>query len=199
MFGSYFLRRLRERYRLSQYDDFTIAELFRAQGARIGNDCRIQVRSLGSEPFLISIGNHCTIASDVVMITHDGATWLFTEELPTLQKFGTVEILDNCFIGYGAVLMPDVRVGPNSVVAAGAIVTKDVPPNTIVGGCPAVPICSTDEYKRKAIAIWEAQCPPGYLTDLKPGARHSPAEIQARKSRDFALLRAHLQNLLWKN
>ena|SRR5688572_6433171 len=43
----------------------------------------------------------------------------------------------NCFIGAHSILMPGVRVGDESVVAAGAVVTKDVPPNSIVAGNPA--------------------------------------------------------------
>jgi hypothetical protein len=41
--------------------------------------------------------------------------------------------------------MPGVTIGPNAVVAAGSVVSKDVPPNTVVGGVPAKRICSIDE------------------------------------------------------
>jgi acetyltransferase-like isoleucine patch superfamily enzyme len=192
------IRRFRERYRLSTYNDYTIAEHFRAQGAQIGNDCRILVRDFGSEPFLVRIGNHVTIAPQVVFVTHDGGTWVFTEQQPSLQKFSPIEILDNCFIGIHAVIMGNVRIGPNSIVAAGAVVTKDVPPNTVVGGCPAKPICTIEEYKQKAIAAWGRQRPTGYMTDLRDGVRYSAAEIQSRKWRDFSLLRSHLEKIFWK-
>lgn len=186
------------RFRLSCYDDFTIAEYFRGQGAQIGDDCRILIRSLGSsEPYLIRIGNHCTIAGNVTFITHDGGGWVFTEELPSLQRFGTIEILDNCFIGFGAILMLNVRIGPNSVVGAGAVVTKDVPPNTVVAGCPAKPICTLEEYKRKVIVAWQRQKPPGYLSELSDGVRYTPANIQKQKERSGELLRKHLQQQFW--
>ena len=42
--------------------------------------------------------------------------------------------------------MPGVTIGPNSVVAAGSVVTKDVPPDTVVGGVPAKAICSASDY-----------------------------------------------------
>lgn len=192
------VRRFVARYRLSRYTDYTIAEYFREQGAQIGQDCRILVRSFGSEPFLVRIGNHCTIAPEVCFVTHDGGTWVFTEEQPSLQKFGTIDILDNCFIGIRAIIMPDVRIGPNSIVAAGAVVTKDVPPNTVVGGCPAVPICSLEEYKQKTLKFWTQQKPPGYMADLHDGTRYTAEQIQSRKSRDFDLLRTHLKKVLWK-
>lgn len=48
-----------------------------------------------------------------------------------------VIIKQNAWIGAGATILPGVTVGENSVVAAGAVVRKDVPPNTVVGGIPA--------------------------------------------------------------
>lgn len=194
-----FLESLLGRFRLLRYDDFTIADYFRKQGAHIGDNCRILIRSLGTEPYLVRIGNHCTIAGDVAFLTHDGAAWVFTEELPKLQRFGTIEILDNCFIGYGAILMPNVRIGPNSVVGAGAIVTKDVSSNTVVAGAPAKPICALEEYKRKLLTAWQMQQPPGYMTDLHDDVRYTPADIQKEKTQYAILLRKHLQHVLWSS
>lgn len=48
-----------------------------------------------------------------------------------------MRIKDNVWIGMGAVILKGVTIGENSVVAAGAIVTKDVPPNVVVAGNPA--------------------------------------------------------------
>jgi acetyltransferase-like isoleucine patch superfamily enzyme len=50
---------------------------------------------------------------------------------------GAVSLLDGCWIGIGAVILPGVTVGRNSVVAANTVVTKDVPDFTIVSGIPA--------------------------------------------------------------
>lgn len=192
-----FAKSLWRKYRMQQYNDFTIADYFRAQGAQIGKHCRILVRDLGSEPYLIRIGDHCTIAGSVAFVNHDGAAWVFTEEIPSLQRFGTIDIRDNCFIGVSAILMPNVRIGPNSVVGAGAVVTKDVPPNTVVAGCPARPVCTLEEYKRKVLAAWQSQKPPGYLDDLPEGVHHTPAAIHEQKQRYGAMLREHLSRLLW--
>src|SRR5438128_7057070 len=53
---------------------------------------------------------------------------------------GPIHIKKNAWIGAGATILPGVTIGENAVVAAGAVVSKDVPPNTVVGGLPAKPI-----------------------------------------------------------
>ncbi len=49
----------------------------------------------------------------------------------------SVHLKRNCWIGAGATILPGVTVGENAMVAAGAVVSKDVEPNTVVGGVPA--------------------------------------------------------------
>lgn len=46
----------------------------------------------------------------------------------------------DCWIGHGAIVKPEVTIGIGAIVAAGAVVTRDVPPFTIVAGCPATPL-----------------------------------------------------------
>jgi acetyltransferase-like isoleucine patch superfamily enzyme len=55
----------------------------------------------------------------------------------------------NAWIGAAATILPDVTIGENSVVAAGAVVTADVPPNVIVGGVPAKYIRNIDEKNHR--------------------------------------------------
>jgi acetyltransferase-like isoleucine patch superfamily enzyme len=50
---------------------------------------------------------------------------------------GRIQIKENAWIGAGATILPGITIGENAVVAAGAVVAKDVPANTIVGGVPA--------------------------------------------------------------
>ena len=130
--------------------------LLRRSGMRIGDRCRIYTDHFGGEPFLISIGDHCTITSGVRFVTHDGSCWVLREEIANLQDFGPIVVEDNCFIGVNAVLLPNVRIGRNSIVAAGSVVSRDVPPDTVVGGVPARPISTLEEFKRKKISKRDA-------------------------------------------
>ena len=189
--------KIKKTIELSGYNDFTIAEYLRKQGAQIGENNRIELRSLGTEPYLIKIGNHCTIAPDVLFLTHDGATWVFTEEFPSLQKFAPITILDNCFIGIGSIIMGGVTVGPNSVIGAGSIVTKDILPNVVAAGNPAKAICSVEEYKKKALHIWKEQKPTEYFSGLKDGVKYPPEYIQQIKHRDMHILRENLIIKFW--
>ena len=60
--------------------------------------------------------------------------------------FGKVTIEDWCYIGAYSQIMPGVTIGEDSLVAAGSIVTKSVPPHSVVGGNPAKILCTIDDY-----------------------------------------------------
>lgn len=99
-------------------------------GVNIGENCRlINSPDWGSEPWLISIGNRTEISFDCVFITHDGATWVFRddENYGRVKKFGKIEIGNNCFVGARSIILPGVKMGDRSVVAAGSVVTKNIP------------------------------------------------------------------------
>ena len=125
------------------------------QGLQIADDCRLLAspRCFGTEPYLVSIGRHVTISNRVQFITHDGATWVFRAR-PDFQhviKYGRITVHDNCFIGFGATILPGVSIGPDAVVAAGAVVAKNVPAGEVWGGVPARRICSVEEYAAQAL------------------------------------------------
>lgn len=125
------------------------------QGLQIADDCRlVSLPNFGSEPYLISIGRHVTIASGVSFIAHDGGTWVFRDQPKYREviRYGRIVIHDNCFIGYGSIIMPGVSIGPDAVVASGAVVTRDVPPGTVAGGVPARVLMTRDEYAEKCLA-----------------------------------------------
>lgn len=161
------LHRVWHSLELRKYNSFTIAEYFRKQGAQIGEGCGIIPTSLGTEPYLVKIGNHVTIANRVAFITHDGGAWIARQEDPNVQVFGPIVIEDNCVIGQNAILFPNVRIGKNSIVGAGSVVISDVPENTIVMGVPARPFGSVEKYKQKCIDRWKIQQPPDCI--IEPG------------------------------
>ena len=111
----------------------------------IGEDCEINRDAVITDPYLVRIGNSVTLSS-CSLISHDGSTKQLQNATGLkLDAVGTIDIKDNCFIGYGAIILRNVTIGPNSIVAAGAVVTKDVPPNTIVAGIPARPLGTIEE------------------------------------------------------
>lgn len=81
-----------------------------------------------------------------------------------LEYSKPITVRENVWICSGATVCGGVTIGENSVVAAGAVVTRDVPPNTIVGGVPAKVIRETDEDDR--MDVWET-----YLKNETPLSR----------------------------
>ena len=133
-------------------DNSTRVKIARKMGVKIGTNCLLFNSGFGSEPYLISIGDHCEITAGVIFITHDGATWVFRENKKFLgSKFGPIKIHDNCFIGLNSIILPNVEVGPNSVIGAGSVVTKNVLANSVYGGNPAKFICTLEEYLNKCL------------------------------------------------
>lgn len=121
-------------------------------GAKIGFGTRLNcnVSAFGTEPYLISVGENCLFAANINLITHDGGI----KVLNALGYFGgkrmdniaPIVIGNNVYIGMGAYIMPGVHIGDNVIVGAGAIVTKDIPSNSVCAGIPARVIKTIDEY-----------------------------------------------------
>lgn len=85
----------------------------------------------------VDIGNHVMFGPLVQVYTaaHDLQAELRNQGLEVAKP---ILIEDNVWIGGSAILLPGVRIGKNSVIGAGAVVTRDVPANTLVAGNPAV-------------------------------------------------------------
>jgi acetyltransferase-like isoleucine patch superfamily enzyme len=83
----------------------------------------------------IRIGDNVSIGHHVVMIT--GSTDARPAGESAMPGSLPIEIGNGCWIGARATILPGVRIGASSVVAAGSVVTADVPPNKLVGGVPA--------------------------------------------------------------
>ena len=131
------------------------------EGANVVNEYTFFVGNIGYASYLGSnchiaanIGRYCSIASNVRTVGGDHPTdWISTspvfysttkqcgityvrEELYK-EKTDLVEIGNDVWIGEGSLIIGGIHIGDGAVVAAGAVVTKDVPPYAIVGGVPA--------------------------------------------------------------
>jgi len=124
-------------------------------GVNIGKNCRlIDSPHWGSEPWLITIGNHTEISFECTFITHDGATWVFREEerYKNVIKFGRINIGNDVFIGAKSTILPGVTIGDRSIVATGAVVSKSIPAGEVWGGVPAQFIMKTEDYAKKCLS-----------------------------------------------
>ena len=121
----------------------------------MGECCFWHPKTLPSEPELVYLHDNVNVASDVYFCTHDVLHILFNNDanLPNSFQFktGKIELMDNTFIGAKSMIMFNVKIGPNAIVAAGSVVTKDVPEGSVVAGNPARVIGSYHEVAKKRI------------------------------------------------
>lgn len=128
----------------------------RKKGVKIGaGNNFVDHPNFGSEPYLISIGNHNRISFDCTFITHDGGRlvldYLYPEDGPFL-KFGTIEVGNNNFIGARVIINPGIKIGDNCVIAAGSIVTKNIPSGEVWGGYRLNELCRLKNIRKSLLA-----------------------------------------------
>lgn len=141
------------KYKVNKNDASKRAWL-RAQGAIVGKGTRfIGNASLGTEPFLVEVGEDCLISSNVMFLCHDGgvkvlnALGYFGGE--RMDKMARIKVGNNCFLGRDSKILGGVTIGDNVIIGTGSIVTKDIPSNVVAAGMPARVICTIDEYYQK--------------------------------------------------
>ena len=103
----------------------------------------------GSEPWIITLGNNVHITDGVKFITHDGGTLLYRHLVPDLEITKPIVVGDNVYIGNNVIILPGVKIGNNVVIGAGAIVSRDIPDNSVAVGVPARVIKTADEHLEK--------------------------------------------------
>ena len=104
----------------------------RGKKVKIGRNCSILNNVLFMAAGGVTIGDGVMIAANAQLITNN-----HDEHERWKLICAPIEIKRNAWVGAGATILPGVTVGENAIVAAGAVVTKDVPDNAVVAGIPA--------------------------------------------------------------
>ena len=119
----------------------------RTMGMVIGEDVWLPDSTTvdSSHCFLIHIGDHCGFGEECVLLAHDAQM----DEYLDAARLGRVVIHESCHLGTRTIVLPGVTIGPRTIVGAGSVVTKTLPPDTVCAGNPARVICSLDEYLEK--------------------------------------------------
>lgn len=114
----------------------------------VGENFFYQPRLIPSDPELIKFHNNVSVASGVTFINHDLIHNVINNMNDGYAGYmcGCIEVLDNVFIGSNSTILSGVKIGPNAIIGAGSVVTKDVPENSVVAGVPAKVIGKFDEY-----------------------------------------------------
>lgn len=124
------------------------AQKFRDKGMQIGEGTyifsNVEIGGNGRDP--IRIGKHCVLTGCVILGHDASVSWMMGIKESAVKP---VVIEDNCFIGFHAIVLMGVTVGKGSIVGAGAVVTKDVPPGSVVAGNPARVITTVEQLIEK--------------------------------------------------
>lgn len=161
--------------RLCRPSGFEYAAFLRRHGgfAHIGDRCSILPSTTFTDPAYVSIGDNVHFATATI-VGHDGSVGMMEAAYGVrIDAVGAVQILDNVFIGHQAIIMPGVTIGPDAIVAAGAVVTGNVEPDSIVAGIPARRIGSVSDLLRRRLA--EAETLPWIDILRQRGEEFDPA------------------------
>lgn len=121
-------------------------------GVRIGENAQILANpeiAFGSEPWLITLGDNVDVTAEVRFINHEGGMWCaraLNEKFKDKDLFLPIVVGNNVMIGVGSIIMPGVKIGNNVIIGSHSIVTKDIPDESVVAGCPAKQISSMEKF-----------------------------------------------------
>jgi acetyltransferase-like isoleucine patch superfamily enzyme len=140
--------------------------LYRQMGINIGTDCVVEMFCYLDDQFpeLIFFEDHSGPSRHVIIICHDDVAEKSQENQDEKPRFESrhgfvapVRLKSYSGIGTGSILLPGVTVNEGAVIAAGAVVTKSVPPYTLVGGVPAKILKTYTQVENRAESKKEIQ------------------------------------------
>lgn len=152
----------------------------RSLGVKVGEGTRFYgaaPETFSTEPWVITLGRNCKIAPEVLFVTHDGGTLTLEEDPGRFVIVGDIVLGDNVYVGTRSILLPGVRIGENTIIGAGSVVTKDIPANCVAVGTPCKVIKSREAYIEKVKSIMNGEnqryySDLDYLHSLDPRAPH---------------------------
>ncbi|MFC2056410.1 acyltransferase [Chloroflexota bacterium] len=114
-------------------------KLQRMRGVKIGKNVFIGIEVLidPALPGLISIEDDVSIAGRNMLIAHSDPPHRLREKKMLKVKIAPIQVKRGAWVAAGAIILPGVTIGTEAIVAAGAVVTEDVPPYNVVAGVPA--------------------------------------------------------------
>jgi len=120
--------------RFMQYGDLP-TKYYTKRGMRVGKNFNRQSNTKfdPSHCWLIKIGDDVTVSNQVLFLAHDDSTRTETG----YGRVGSITIGNNVFIGAKSIILSGVSIGDNSIIAAGSVVSRDIPSNSIAMGAPA--------------------------------------------------------------
>ena len=104
----------------------------------LGKNCNIQAH--------VTISNGCVLGDNVFIAPNSS---LLNDKYPKSPFMTPPIIKEGAVIGGGVTILPNVIVGEKAVVGGGSVVARDVPPRTVVAGCPAKKVMSLEEFEAK--------------------------------------------------
>lgn len=138
-------------------------EWLRKQGVKVGENVyfRSPEHTLVdiTRPSLVEFGNNLDINDNFCVLTHDFSTFVFRGLYGDfVNSSGKVIIGNNIVFGRNVTILKGVTIGDNCIIGLGSVITKSIPANSVVAGCPAKIICTLEEFykKRKEKCLEEA-------------------------------------------
>ncbi len=134
----------RWRARFESYRTVRRWDELRRMGMHIGNDVLLPPSTWIDVPhcYLISIGDHTGFGEQCMLLAHDAQM----DEYLDAARIGRILIHPSCHIGARTIVLGGVEMGPRTIVGAGSVVSRSLPPDSVCAGSPAKVITSLEDY-----------------------------------------------------